>query len=99
MLGGARIVRFVVLQERRITASATVPPTPQSSFSRLPWIHRVNLGRHTNGEYAQKDKTVTTHFFGKTVALFRRQNLQFSGVLFALNELCDTHSEIFRKAF
>jgi hypothetical protein len=64
ILGGARIVWFVVLQESRITASAAVPPTPHSSFSRLPWIHRVSLECHTDGEYCQKHKTVTTHFFG-----------------------------------
>ena len=63
MLGGARIVRFVVLQESKITASATAPPTPHNKLSRLPWIHRVSLDRHTNGEYAQKQKTLTTHFF------------------------------------
>src|SRR6516164_6613417 len=64
MLGGARIVRFVVLQESKMTASATVPPVPHRIFSRLPWIHRVSLECHTNGEYAQKQKCVTTHFFG-----------------------------------
>ena len=63
MLGGARIVRLVVLQESKITASATAPPAPQNKLSRLPWIHRVSLERHTNGEYAQKQKTITTHFF------------------------------------
>jgi hypothetical protein len=65
MLGGARIVLFVVLHESRITASAAVPPTPQNTFSRLPWIHRVSLECHTDGEYWQKEKIVTTHFFGK----------------------------------
>ena len=63
MLGGARIVRLVVLQESKITASATAPPTPQNKLSRLPWIHRVSLEPHTNGEYAQKQKIVATHFF------------------------------------
>jgi hypothetical protein len=65
MLGGARIVRSVVLQESRMTASAAVPPIAHNSFSRLPWVHRVSLERHTNGEYGQKDKTLATHFFGK----------------------------------
>jgi hypothetical protein len=65
MLGGARIVLFVVLHESRMTASAAVPPTPHKIFSRLPWIHRVGLEYHTNGEYCQKDKIVTTHFYGK----------------------------------
>src|SRR6478672_12296463 len=64
MLGGARIVRLVVLQESKITASATAPPAPHKKLSRLPWIHRVSLEPHTNGEYAQKQKTITTHFFG-----------------------------------
>src|SRR6266511_2786680 len=64
MLGGARIVRFVVLQESRMTASATAPPAPHNTVSRLPRIHRVSLECHTNGEYAQKTKTLTTHFFG-----------------------------------
>jgi len=64
MLGGARIVRLVVLQESKITANATVPPAPHNRLSRLLQIHRVILERHTNGEYAQKPKTMTTHFFG-----------------------------------
>src|SRR4051812_32252899 len=64
MLGGATIVRLVVLQESKITASATAPPRPHSSFSRLPRIHRGSLEPHTNREYAQKQKIVTTHFFG-----------------------------------
>ena len=63
MLGGARIVRFVVLQESKITASATAPPAPQNKLSRLPWIHRVSLERHTNGEYAQKQKNDDYAFF------------------------------------
>jgi len=63
MLGGARMVRFVVLQESKITASATAPPAPHKKVSRLPWTHRVNLEPHTNREYAQKGKIVTTHFF------------------------------------
>src|SRR6266542_2387689 len=73
MLGGARIVRFVVLQESRITASAAVPPTPPKIFSRLPWIHRVSLECHTNEEYCQKDNIVTTHFFGKNGGTSSRQ--------------------------
>ena len=64
MLGGARIVRLVVLQESKITASATAPPAPQNKLSRLTRIHRVSLERLTNGEYAQKQKLMTTHFFG-----------------------------------
>src|SRR5512133_1557269 len=49
MLGGARIVLFVVLQESRITVSATPPPTAHQSFSRLPWTHRVSLACSTIG--------------------------------------------------
>jgi hypothetical protein len=64
MLGGARIVRLVVLQESNITASATAPPAPHNKLSRLAWIHRVSLEPHTDSEYAQKQKIVTTHFFG-----------------------------------
>jgi hypothetical protein len=64
MLGGARIVRLVVLQESKITASAAAPPAPHNKLSRLPWIHRVSLERHTNNEFCQKYKIVTTHFFG-----------------------------------
>ena len=64
ILGGARIVRLVVLQESKITASATAPPAPHNKLSRLPWTHRVSLECHTNGEYAQKQKPMTTHFFG-----------------------------------
>src|SRR5215469_4612513 len=63
MLGGARIVRFVVLQESKISASATAPPAPHKKVSRLTWTHRVSLETHTNREYAQNQKTVTTHFF------------------------------------
>src|SRR4029453_4576024 len=63
MLGGARIVRLVVLQESRINASATAPPAPHNRLSRLPRIHRVSLEPHTKGEYAQREKIVTTHFF------------------------------------
>jgi hypothetical protein len=47
-----------------MTASATAPPAPHNKVSRLPWIHRGMLERHTNGEYAQKQKNLTTHFFG-----------------------------------
>jgi len=65
MLGGARIVRLVVLQESRITASATAPPAPHKKVSRLPWTHRASLETRTNREYAQKQKIVTTHFFGR----------------------------------
>jgi hypothetical protein len=46
-----------------MTASATAPPAPHNKLSRLPWTHRVTLECHTNGEYAQKKKIVTTHFF------------------------------------
>src|SRR4249919_1091628 len=65
ILGGARIVLFVVLQESRITASAAVPPTPHKIFSRLPWIHRVSLECHTETECCRKLETPTTHFYGK----------------------------------
>src|SRR6516162_10177186 len=68
MLGGARIVRFVVLQESKITASATAPPAPHNKLSRLPWIHRVSLECHTNREYAQKKKNLTTRFFRFSLA-------------------------------
>src|SRR5947208_9619697 len=64
ILGGARMVRLVVLQESRMTASATAPPAPHNKLSRLPCTHRVSVERHTNREYAQKKKIVTTHFFG-----------------------------------
>src|SRR5712691_2278129 len=66
-LGGARIVRLVVLQESKITASAKAPPAPHKKRSRLPWIHRVSLERHTDGEYAHKQKLMTTHFFGLSI--------------------------------
>jgi hypothetical protein len=65
ILGGARIVWFLVLQESRITASAAVPPTPHRIFSRLPWIHRVSLECHTNTECCQELGRPTTHFYGK----------------------------------
>src|SRR6516164_3700693 len=62
MLGGARIVLFVVLQESRITASAAVPPAPHKIFSRVPWIHRVSLERHTDTECGEGSGMPTTHF-------------------------------------
>ena len=71
MLGGARIVRLVVLQESNITASATAPPAPHNKLSRLPWIHRVSLELHTNREYAQKQKIITTHFFSFFLRTYR----------------------------
>ena len=57
-------MRLVVLQESKITASATALPAPHNKLSRLPRIHRVSLDRHTSCEYAQKQKNLTTHFFG-----------------------------------
>jgi len=80
MLVGARIVLFVVLQESRITASAAVPPTPQSSFSRLPWIHRVSLECHTKTECRQKLNVPTTHFYGKYPSDFA-QTYRFSSAV------------------
>ena len=64
MLGGAMIVRVVVLQESRTMVSAAAPPTAQNSFSRLPGTHRVILECHTVTEYCQKSFLVATHFFG-----------------------------------
>ncbi len=46
-----------------MTASANAPPAPHHRLSRLPWIHRVSLEAHTNCEYAQRQKIMTTHFF------------------------------------
>ena len=57
------MVRVVVPQESKITASATAPPAPHKKVSRLPWIHRLSLEPHTNREYAQRQKIMTTHFF------------------------------------
>ena len=76
MLGGARIVRLVVLQDSRITATATAPPALHKKVSRLPWTHRVSLETHTNREYAQKQKIVTTHFFGRFLS--RPSNFAYS---------------------
>ena len=84
MLGGARIVRFVVLQESRMTASAAVPPIAHNSFSRLPWVHRVSLERHTNGEYGQKRQDLDYAFFRKKSVPISRQNPQFSDVFVRL---------------
>jgi len=53
-----------VLQESKMTATAPAPPALHNKLSRLPWIHRVSLECHTDGEYAQKQKVMTTHFFG-----------------------------------
>ena len=63
MLGGARIVRLVVLQESKITAIATAPPALHNKPSRLTCIDRVSLEAHTNRDYAQKKKIISTHFF------------------------------------
>src|SRR5215475_3030876 len=71
MLGGARIVRLVVPQESKITASATAPPALHRKVSRLPWTHRVTLEPNTNREYAQKQKIITTHFFGHLLVAYR----------------------------
>jgi hypothetical protein len=47
-----------------MTASATAPPTPHKTLSRLPRIHRLTLEGPTDGEYAQRQKKITKHFFG-----------------------------------
>ena len=52
--GGAKTVRLVVLQDKRITATATSPPALHNKLSRLPSTHPASLERHTNGESAQK---------------------------------------------
>src|SRR5215470_6053577 len=70
MLGGARSVRLVVLQESRITASAAIPPNAQSNSSRLPCVHRFRLERHTDTESGRKTEISTTHFFGKNPTIF-----------------------------
>jgi hypothetical protein len=67
-----------VLQESRTTASAAVPPTPHKIFSRSPCIHRVSLECHTKGEYAQKENSLATHFFGKE-KMFSRAESYVSG--------------------
>jgi hypothetical protein len=95
MLGGARIVRLVVLQESKMTARETAPPAPHNRLSRLPCTHRVSLERHTNGEYAQKPEIMTTHFFGS----FRTDYQDSTDA----DEEClsshDTASAISRKTF
>ena len=50
-----------------MTASATAPPAPHNRRSRVPNTHRVSLDCHTDGEYAQKQKKITKHFFGRLV--------------------------------
>jgi hypothetical protein len=52
-----------------MTASATAPAAPHNKASRLPWMHRVSLEYHTDGEYAQKQKNLTTHFFRSSFLL------------------------------
>ena len=47
-----------------MTASATAPPALHKKVSRLPWTHRVSLEPHTDREYAQKQKIMTTLFSG-----------------------------------
>ena len=63
-LGGARIVRLVVLQESKITASAKAPPAPHNKRSRLPSTQRPTLEYCTDGEYAQKPGKIPPHLFG-----------------------------------
>jgi hypothetical protein len=87
MLGGARIVRSVVLQESRMTASAAVPPAPQSSSSRLPWIHRVNLECHTDTECREKTNVPTTHFYGKN-PVFLAHSILCRDIQLAICPLC-----------
>src|SRR4030095_4572654 len=74
MLGGARIVRLVVLQESKITASAAAPPAPHNKVSRFPKTHRVSLESHTNREYAQRQKIMTTHFFRFCLVAYRNSS-------------------------
>ena len=64
MLGGARIVRLVVLQESKMTASATAAPAPHNKRSRLPSTQRPTLEYRTDSEYARKQEKIPTHFFG-----------------------------------
>ena len=75
MLGGAKIVRVVVLQESKMTASAAVPPVPHKIFSRLPRTHRASLECHTKGECCQKPQMPTTHFYGKKPSNFSYRHL------------------------
>ena len=63
-LGGARIVRLVVLQESKITASAKAPPAPHKKRSRLPSTQRPTLEYRTESEYAQKPGKIPPHLFG-----------------------------------
>ena len=58
-----------------MTSSATAPRHPINKLSRLPWIHRVSLECHTDCNYAQKQKLMTTHFFG----FFRMSYPNFTG--------------------
>ena len=69
-----------------MTASATAPPAPHNRRSRVPNTHRVSLDCHTDGEYAQKQKKITKHFFGRLVTRLlefeeepRREPKQFVG--------------------
>ena len=64
ILGGARIVRLVVLQESKMTASATAAPAPHNKRSRLPSTQRPTLEYRTDSEYARKQEKIPTHFFG-----------------------------------
>jgi hypothetical protein len=70
MLGGARIVLLVVLQESRITVSATPPPAAHQSFSRFPWTHRVSLECSTIG-------AVFTRTLGCDYAFLRKKSGPF----------------------
>jgi hypothetical protein len=71
MLGGARIVLFVVLQESRITVSATPPPAAHQSFSRLRQAHRVSLECSTIS-------AVFTKTLGCDYAFLRKKSDPFS---------------------
>ncbi len=72
-----------------MTASATAPPAPHNKRSRLPNPHRVSLDCHTDDEYAQKQKKITKHFFGRLVTRLlefeeesQREPKQFVGHIF-----------------
>jgi hypothetical protein len=62
--GGAKTVRLVVLQDKRITATATSPPALHNKLSRLPSTHPLASNATRMVSLRRKETIITTDFFG-----------------------------------